>query len=187
MKMALLKKILRGVRYSPLPKLIDQHVEVHSIETIEADLLTAFRNDLPPESRLISKERYYIEGALVKYGLMDVMFSVSSEYLDACPPITGKMLRDFGFALSPEDRENLAQNSAEDFEEDTALWELLIEDLDKNQPIIKLFLGSPNHDAMGGLRNLLSGAKASFPKKLLVRDACLTNSSSIWFWKHFYL
>ena len=98
-----LRKILRGLRYCSLPKLIDRRVEICSLETVEADIFAILGGDLPADSRLI--EREHLEGAIAKYGIIDAEFSISNRHLASCSLIDSATLREFGFISSLEEKE----------------------------------------------------------------------------------
>ncbi|HMS39137.1 MAG TPA: hypothetical protein PKE69_02845 [Pyrinomonadaceae bacterium] len=178
------KTILRGLRYCSLPKLINRKIEICSLETFEADLFAILGGDLPPDSRLISPERIYLEGAIVKYGLIDATLSVSNRHLASCSIINGNTLRELGFVLSPEDKDYVTENALETGIEDVGLLDFLAKDVEKNEAIIKLFLKAAEEKPS---RLSLKLSDNYFPRTFVVEDACLTNSGYVWFNKHFYL
>ena len=91
-------------------------------------------------------------------------------------------MRELGFILSPEDKDSLSKNALET--EDVGFLDLLVEDVEANEAIIKLFLKTVKAQSMS--RSLKLAANY-FPRTFVVEDACLTNSSYVWFNKHFYL
>ncbi len=184
MKITYVKKILRGLRYCSLPKLIDRRVEICSLETVESDIFAILGGDLPTNCRLVSPEQIYLEGAIAKYGIIDAAFSVSNRHLLACPLIDSETLRELGFVLSAEDKEALAKNALGSDGEDVGLLDTLAEDAEKNEALIKLFLRS---DAPQSPRFALKLSENYFPQTFIVEDACLTNSGYVWFNKHFYM
>ena len=184
MKITYAKKILRGLRYCSLPKLIDRRVEVCSLETVEADIFAILGGDLPADSRLVSPERKYLEGAIAKYGIIDAEFSISNRHLAACSLIDGDTLRELGFVLSPEDRDYISKNPLNPDKEDVGLLDSLADDAEKNEAMIKLFLRA---DAPQATKFALKLPEDYFPRKFVVEDACMTNSGYVWFNKHFYL
>ena len=95
MKITYVKKILRGLRYCSLPKLIDRHIEICSLESVEADIFSILGGDLPADSRFVSPERIYLEGAMAKYGIVDAKFSrpkIKILLPKTCLKLTMKML-----------------------------------------------------------------------------------------------
>jgi hypothetical protein len=167
-----------------LPNLIDRRVEVCSLETFESDLFAILGGDLPADSRLVSPDRFHLEGAIAKHGLIDVEFSVSSRHLAACSLIDGETLRELGFILSPEDKESLSKNALEAEGEDVGLLDLLVEEVAANEAMIKLFLKTTKTQSPSPSLKL---AANYFPRTFVVEDACLTNSCYVWLSKHFYL
>lgn len=175
------KKILRGLRYCSLPKLIDRKIEICSIETIESDIFAILGGDLPADSHLILKEEKYFEGAIAKYGIIDAEFSISNRHLANCPIIDSDTFRELGFVLSPEDKEYVTENPLPNGDEDVGLLDFLADDVEKNEAIIKLFLRCDKPKLS------LKLPKDFFPREFTVQDACMTNSGYVWFNKHFYL
>ena len=184
MKITYLRKILRGLRYCSLPKLIDRRLEICSLESVEADIFAILGGDLPADSRLVSPERIYLEGAMAKYGIIDAKFSISIRHLTACPSIDGTTLRELGFVLSPEDKNSLAENVLETDGEDVGLLDFLADDVENNEAMIKLFLRAAESQSP---RLSLKLAENYFPQTFVVEDACMTNSNNVWFNKHFYM
>lgn len=184
MKITYLRKILRGLRYCSLPKLLDRRVEVSSLETFESDLFAILGGDLPADSRLVSPDKRHLEIALAKYGLIDVKLSVSSKHLAACSLINVETLRELGFVSTPEEKEYVSQNTLEPNGEDIGLLDLLVEDAEVNEAMIKLFLKTTESHSP---RLSLKLADDYFPQTFVVEDACLTNSDYVWLNKHFYL
>jgi hypothetical protein len=183
-KITYLRKILRGLRYCSLPKLIDRHVEISSLETFESDLFAILGGDLPADSRLVSPDKRHLEIALAKYGIIDVQLSISSRHLAACSLINSETLRELGFISTQEEKEYVSQNTLEADSEDIGLLDLLVEDVEKNEAILKLFLKITESQKP---RLSLKLADDYFPQTFVVEDACLTNSSYVWLNKHFYL
>ena len=184
MKITHLRKILRGLRYCSLPNLIDRRIEVCSLETFESDLFSILGGDLPADSRLVSPDRRHLEIGLAKYGLIDVKLFVSSKHLAACSLINGETLRELGFIPTPEEIEYVSPNALEPDGEDIGLLDLLVEDVETNEAMLKLFLRVTESQKP---RLSLKLADDYFPQLFIVEDACLTNSSYVWLNKHFYL
>lgn len=175
------KKILRGLRYSSLPKLIGRKIEICSIETIESDIFAILGGDLPNDSLLISSENIRREGAIAKYGIIDAEFSISNRHLVNCPVIERNTFRELGFVLSPEDKEYVTKNPLPNGDEDVGLLDFLAEDIEKNEAIIKLFLRCDRPNLY------LKLPKDFFPREFTIQDAYMTNSGYVWLNKHFYL
>ena len=184
MKITHTKKILRGLRYCSLPKLIDRRIEISSIKTVEADIFAILGGDLPADSRLIVRERKYLEGAIVKYGIIDAEFSVSMRHFSACSLIDGATLRELGFVLSPEDKDYVSQKVLADNGGDAGLLDFLADGVEKNKAMIKLFLKT---NALQSPHFSLKLPENYFPQIFVVADACMTNSGYVWFNKHFYM
>lgn len=175
------KKVLRGLRYGSLPKLINRKIEICSIETIESSIFSILGGDLPADSRLISNEKIRVVRTIAKYGIMDAEFSISNRHLVNCPLIDKETFRELGFILSSEDKECVTQNPLPNGDEDVGLLDFLANDIEKKEAIIKLFLRC---DAP---KLSLKLPKDFFPREFTVQDACMTNSGYVWLNKHFYL
>ena len=164
--------------------MIDRRIEVSSPETFESDLFAILGGDLPTDSRLVSPDKRHLGGTIAKYGLIDVTLSVSSKHLAACSLINGKMLRGLGFISTPEEKEYVSRNTLEPDGEDIGLLDLLVEDVETNEAMIKLFLKTAEAQSP---RLSLKLTENYLPQTFVVRDACLTNSGYVWLNKHFYL
>jgi len=95
--------------------------------------------------------------------------------------------KDLGFVGHPGDsaREMLDADDMFDFVTD------LLDDFDKNETILKLFLEErpqrPFPPPAEWEMRFRDPTLMPFPKTMEIADACITNSSSVWLNKHFYL
>jgi hypothetical protein len=99
------------------------------------------------------------------------------------------LFKELGFILPPEDRADFADMFGDD---DQLFFERLIEDLDAQSCVLKLFLEDgigfeARMERIKATSPLLTLPSDYFPRELTVTDACVTNSGFVWFTKHFYL
>jgi hypothetical protein len=189
----LLYRVAHQLRYRELPELIEQRVTITSLETVEASLRELTRGWVAEDARLQHPE--YVEGALVKYGLIDAQFGASKELLAHRTTLIGlDGMRACGF-LPPRGR----RWDADEMACGAGFAEELAEDLAADECVVKLMLrdGFPTGQPMEELRDEWN-ARGEFPTRLRIRpgylprelmviDACATNARSVWFSKHFYL
>jgi hypothetical protein len=126
------------------------------------------------------------EGAVAKHGILDLRFTAPADML-AGDVLTGvPLLRELGFLPGGE-----AGPQTRVCDDPTCL-EMLKEDLDEGRAWLLLFLegGRRGDDA----RTDGADGHVSFrvpggylPRPFRVVDACVTNASGVWLWKHFYM
>jgi hypothetical protein len=199
----LLRKVARELRYRPLPGLIGTTVTIASAETAPETVTLALAKPFSHPIRFRGPQEPWMTRSLAKYRLLDLTFAVDGLRWEPsdCPGIS--TLKEFGFALHPD---NLPEDQREYLKNDkdpTCLGELA-GDIDQGQVLLRLFLEeSPRRDALehvkelmragkghlffGGVNDLRAALADFFPHQMAVSDACLTNAESIWFHKHFYL
>jgi hypothetical protein len=107
----LLRKVARELRYSALIDIIGARVTIHSIETIQADLLRVLSPPIPATAVLDAQEPRFLIGALRKYGLMDLTLTVPEPVLMPMDVSGIPLLKHLGFMSEPESPE---PNHAED-------------------------------------------------------------------------
>lgn len=129
--------------------------------------------------RLAEPEPRCREGAVAKYGILDLRFTAPADML-AGDVLTGvPLLRELGFLPGGE-----AGPQTRVCDNPTCL-EMLNEDLDEGQTWLLLFLegGRPDRDG----RAPLLVPEGYLPRPFKVIDASVTNASGVWLRKHFYL
>ncbi len=175
-----IKQIARQVKYRELTNYIGQAIVINGIDTIEVDLKQQLKSVLINESIIQPKEQKYFERALAKYGLIDVGFEVPNAVLDDNYRNGISLLRDVNFfpkIPSPDEFEsyNDAISVYEPFLQD------MIDELSLSKTFLLLFLKVPVK-----VSPKLHLVPDLLPANFVIRDACLTNISSIWINKHFY-
>ncbi len=180
------RSVARGLRYCPLGHLVGRVVEVTDLERIEDAVRLALGPDLPDNSCLAGPEPRFREGAVAKYGILDLRFTAPGDMLASDVPAGVPLLRELGYLAGGEAG---PQNRVCD---DPTCLEMLQQDLDEGRTWLLLFLegGRPGDDArVAGPDGQVSFRVAGgyLPRPFKVIDACVTNASGVWLWKHFYL
>jgi hypothetical protein len=186
-KLGLALRIGRGLRYRALPELVGRAITLRSLDDARAALRELVAPLLGPGAPW--EPPTSLDLALAKYGLIDTEFAASAALLDH--PTTERgipVARRMGFAPRRGERWDDLPGA-----EDPYCFEELARDLDQCR--LKLFLrdGAPDEPRMERLSDAvqrkvpLTLPDDYFPCKLEVIDACVTNSSFIWFNAHFYL
>lgn len=175
---SVLRRLHRSLVYSSMDALTGVTVEVQSTETALDDVLRVVGASIPITVTTKGPELYYREGAIAKYGILDVTFGVGSTPLEIRRPGLG-ILR----SLALVDASSESTDFTDDFVSD------LVSESEVGALYLKVFLETeaplPVIDSLGRLRQ---GMPAGFwPHRFVVRDACLTSAPSIWLAKHFYL
>jgi len=200
----LLRHVAKGLCYRPLLHLVSQRLHIESVDSVAEFVSSWLRTQVAYRIAFKGPEQKYIGFAVVKYGILDLTFSVepidcSRGDLHGIP-----LLKELGFAMDPKD----LHDGALDEKDPTCLTELQ-EDIDKNEMVLRLFLekrpgglGDPEYFKQqiisGRLQEVLRANEAGeeafgrvvrdcFPGDFTVSDACLTNAEFVWFHKHSYL
>ena len=187
MDTGLVRRVARGLRYRSLGHLLGRVVEVSDLDQIEDAIRLSLGTDLPDDCRLSGPELRFREGAVAKYGILDLRFTVPGDLL-AGDVLSGvSLLRELGYL--PEEPAGPQHPVCDD-----PAWclEMLQDDLDKGLTWLRLFLegGRPGEGAWvngPGGQVSLRVPEGYLPRAFRVTDACVTNASGVWLWKHFYL
>jgi hypothetical protein len=187
MDTGLVRRVARGLRYRPLSHLLGRVVAVSDLDRIEDAIRLSLGTDLPDGCRLAGPEPRFREGAVAKYGILDLRFTAPGDIL-AGDVLTGvPLLRELGYL--PEEQVGPQHRDCDD---PTWCLEMLQEDLDEGQTWLRLFLegGRPGEGAWikgPGGHVSLRVPEGYLPRAFRVTDACVTNANGVWLWKHFYL
>jgi hypothetical protein len=186
-KLGLALRLGRELRYRELPELIGRTITLRSLDDARPALCGLVAPLLGPDAHW--EPSSFFDGALAKYGLIDTEFAAPTALLDH--PTTERgipVLRRMGFAPRRGERwDDLPEV------EDPYCLEELARDLDQCR--LKLFLqdGAPHDSRMTRVADAMQREvplllpDSYFPCEQRVIDACVTNSSFIWFNAHFYL
>src|SRR5262249_2165041 len=134
MNKALLRSVARGLRYRPLEQLIGRSVWIRDLADVETAIRSALRTDMPPDCRLIDSEPHFREGAIAKYGILDLTFSAPAGLLGENSQTGIPLLRDLGFL--PRTKGDRTDNVCHD----PICLEMLEENLGERQAYLLLFL-----------------------------------------------
>src|SRR4051794_34273518 len=93
----LVRTIARGLRYRPLNHLIGQTVEIRDLAAVEDAVRVTLGPDLPEGCRLVGPELHYREGAVAKYGILDLKFAAPAGLLATDARSGVPLLRELGF------------------------------------------------------------------------------------------
>src|SRR5437868_6642185 len=99
----LVRRVARGVRYRTLPDLIGRSVEIVDLGLVEDAVRSALGSDLPEGCRLSGPEPPFREGAVAKYGILDLRFDAPGDLLVG-EVLTGvPLLRELGYLPGGEE------------------------------------------------------------------------------------
>ena len=190
---ALLRKVAKELRYLLLTDIIGSRVTIHSIETIQADILHSLSPPLPATAVLERPEQRFLIGALIKYGLMDLTFAIPEPIATGTDAPGILLLQQLGFVIAPKQHPAVSADGAMWSDDPTCLAELA-DSLNMHHFVVRLFLELPPDT--DGLPPLDDPAHwfapfrlptSYFPKTFTVSDACMSNAGFVWFHKHFYV
>src|SRR3954452_15746473 len=93
----LVRSVARGLRYRPLDHLVGRSVEIADLEAVEDAVRLALGPDLPDGCRLAGPEPRYREGAIAKYGILDLRFTAPGDLLPGDVRTVVPLLRELGY------------------------------------------------------------------------------------------
>ena len=182
----IIRQVARRLRYQPLDELVGRTITFHSLPTMLADI-QAILDESFPGCVFGGPEEPYRNGALAKYGLLDLHYHAPS-HMAAIEPYSGlSLLKELGFVERPGDSdwETSEADNMFSFVAD------LLDDFDRNETIVKLFLEERPHRTSPPPAEwktwLREPSNMPFPRTMEIVDACITNSNSVWLNKHFYM
>jgi hypothetical protein len=178
----LVRGVAKGLRYRALKHLVGRAVEVRDLDGVEEAVRLALGPDLPDGCRLAG-EPHGREGTVAKYGILHLRFSAPDHVLAGEARTGVQLLRELGYLPAEEARGRVC--------DDPTCLELLREDLDERRTWLMLLLegGRPGVEARveGAGRVSFRVPEGYLPRPFVVADACVTNASGVWLWKHLYL
>lgn len=187
----LIRRIARELRYRSFDDLISREVTINHLDSVGKDICAALFDALPQGCKYFETEREFLEGAIVKYGIIDVTLTAPEHLLNSRDQGGISLLRNLGFI------EEVDKEVQDDFSDligsDLSCLELLAEGLEKKRTLIKLFLLAEGQatDWSELLLRIEGGSlripEGYLPRLFQVEDACITNSDFAWFKKHLYL
>lgn len=121
----------------------------------------------------------------MKYGILDYEFELVNSELTVLPQRV-RFLKEMGLLPDKKDvNDSIFPDAGIGFLEE------MLDETKKNKLFLKLFLDSQRkyRGSKGAPAEkwLTVDSAKYFPCEFIVRDVCLTNCSSIWLHKHFYL
>lgn len=181
--LSLLRRLHRSLAYATVDVLIGVPVQVRSAETALDDVLRVTKEVLPVSATTMGPELHYRAGAIAKYGILDVNFGIGPTSPDAPRPGIG-ILRSTGLVDGDEGADASALTDG--------FLDNLLQEAQAGQLYLKVFLETQDPQdrlpIQDTLRRLREGMPSGFwPHLFVIRDACLTNTPSIWLVKHLYL
>lgn len=178
MTVSLVKKVARNIRYHTLPDWVGKQVVVNGIDSIEQDVKRGLELLLLDRGTLVEVERKFRQLALAKYDLLDLSFTLQSEWIWNVE-IRGIPLLKQLYIVPPLAEDKLDRAFQLD------MLDKLAEDIEQNKVYLLLFLRALELRTVKS--RLLSLPDDYFPRTFVVEDACITNTDLAWFNKHFYL
>lgn len=180
--LSVIKRLLRGLRYTELSHLIGLEIEIDSLEKLRNNLDKLLIEHKQPVASLLSE---HPDVPFRKYGILDLAFEV----LNTDHPIDRKparFLKEMGFLPDRAEVDDAVFPDA-----GIGFLEEMLEQTQSGKLMLKLFLRS-----RGGYQGakdrpveewLKMDLTKHFPCKFAIVDACITNCDLIWLNKHFYL
>lgn len=177
-----IKELVRRLRYHSFEDLIGQKIEVSSIESAATEvgaMIEQYGIKIGPV------ESHFSEGTFMKHGLLDYSYPVlDSPVMAERQPV--RFLKEIGLLLDRADVDDAIFPDA-----GLGFLEELLEQVRANQLLFKIVLDSEGEyrGTQGPYGDKWRELDPSqfFPCRFVVSDACLSNCSSIWLAKHFYL
>jgi hypothetical protein len=153
-------------------------VDVQSAETALDDVLRVVKELIPITVTTKGPDLHYREGAIAKYGILDVTFGIGSTSLEIRRPGLG-ILRSLALVDGGTESADVTDGFLGD----------LISESEAGTLYLKVFLETEARlSARDALDRLRQGMSPGFwPNRFVVKDACLTGAPSIWLAKHFYM
>ena len=134
----LLRRVAKNLRYRPLLHLVSQPLHLESIDELVESASSWLRTQVPYPIAFKGPKRKYIGFAVVKYGILDLTFSVEQVDWTHAKQQGLTRLKELGFAMHPRD---LSEGAVAEQNDPTCLTELQ-EDIDKNETLLRLSLRS---------------------------------------------
>lgn len=177
-----IRRAAKDLRYRSLPDLVGKKITIPSYSLL-VPTFEQLLESLAPERSCLTED-LLIAGLLAKYGFLDLSFRVRSELLPNKKAGIAT-LKELGFFDDKDAWEDL--NGGDD---DFFVVEDLADDIGE-EAIIMLFVEDQEkpmrRDTEAIMADVRDPSRMSFPKCMTVTDACVSNSSSVWACKHFYL
>lgn len=180
--LAVIKQLIRGLRYLTIDSLLGLELELTSIEKASDEIRAFIRqHGIEP----VGGARDLSAGAFLKYGLLDCeYFDVVTDFVPESQRV--KFLKDMGFLPDKQD-----VNDAVFPDAGIGFLEEMVDEIRQDKLLFKIMLDSRGayRGAQGAQLDkcMRTDPNKYFPCKFVVRDACLTNCSLIWLNRHFYL
>jgi hypothetical protein len=95
--LTLIRSVARGLRYRSLDDLIGREVIITHVTTVEDPVRRALGAALPSACSLIGPEVHYRQGAVAKYGLLDLQFAAPRHLLGDESRSGVSLLRELGY------------------------------------------------------------------------------------------
>jgi hypothetical protein len=176
------KSIAASIKYHELSSCIGQKIVIHGLETIEQDVLRDVKYGLPSDLQLQGEAKFW-KGQLAKYAMLDLRFVLQEEIVET-DFMSGKEALDYLHLGEPDAKNGFARTVLEEIEQDLAQkrWYVLL--LLKTEPHAEI---DPTNQ-LGQMSIFLKPFPEDYyPREFIVEDACLTNTSYAWFFRHFYV
>lgn len=175
---AMRRQIVATLKYQEISALIGRALYISSVASAPEEVLEQCRDVLPVSTQFYKPELSVREKVVRGYGIFDLTYRVDSTVLAEIEPGGELLAQELGLF---QDRDLML--------EDEVGWELeLWTNLAERQSYVRLFLRmweelTPEERDNRRQHGLPSNF---FVNSYRMTDACLTNSSWVWFSKHFH-
>lgn len=181
---AIIREIIATLKYQEIIDLIGRSLHISSAETAPEEVLEQCRDMLPISTQFYKPELTVRERTIAQYGILDLTYSIDPTVLVEIQPGGESLAQELGLF---QDRD-LRLEDGDDGELDL-WWELdLWTNLTERQAYVRLFLRMWEELTPEERENRRQHGLPShfFVNSYRMIDACLANSSWVWFQKHFY-
>ncbi len=180
----LLRRLCREVRYREVTELIGTILCLTNPKDAPYDIIEVITPHIKCTPRFHRPELHYRQGAVAKYGLLDLEYRLTPDELTTNYRCGISLLKELGL-IAHNDRDELLDEDekADAFE----FFKMSCEELDLQQVFFKLFLTTPKEWEYTIQSNDEEISRTYWPREFTIKDACVTNLPSVWFARHFYM
>jgi hypothetical protein len=174
----MIRQILATLKYQEIPELMGRSLHISSAETAPEEVLNQCRDALPSSIQFLEPGLKGRQDIIAQYGILDLTYGIAPEELQSLEPGGRSLADELGLF---QDVEGMVQENGG--------WEAeLWGDLAQGNGYVRLFLRTWEHLTPEEREHR---RKHGLPRDFFIQtyrilDACLTNTSWVWFIKHFY-
>lgn len=186
-----IKRLSRELRYKEIDKLIGTEVVLTNVKESPYEIISMIKGNFTSELIFNSDDLKSCQASISKYGIFTIDYHIDPKELDINYQNGMELLKKLGI-VEPDlmDDEDMDEDE-KDFLYDLSIAKLgvHIDDLDKNEVLLTLFLTTEvEWDWSENPKFVEEGLpKKYWPRTFTIEDACISNISSIWLSKRFYM